>query len=108
VHGPIDRVIDAQIRTAIDGKRLIQLTYKGRRRIVEPHDYGEKTGTVKLFVFQRSKESEHAVGWRFLDVSEIRDLLVLEQTFPGSRERSGQHHHSWDELYARVEGSSTH
>ena len=32
---------DAMLRAAIEQKRLLELNYLGKLRVVEPHDYGE-------------------------------------------------------------------
>jgi predicted DNA-binding transcriptional regulator YafY len=96
--GPIvtfPQSVDAQLRFAITHKRLLDLRYNGRSRVVEPHDYGVKNGTIKLLAFQRGE-------WRWFDVAKIESLAVLERTFAGGRATPHQQHHSWDELYARV------
>lgn len=99
-------MIDRQLRTAIAGRRLLQLTYNGKSRVVEPHDYGAKSGRDRLLVYQLrvagQADGAKARGWRLLDVSDIRNCDVLEQTFAGSRGDSHQKHHDWDVLYARV------
>lgn len=98
------RSLDEQLRFAIAHKRLVQLNYRGRRRIAEPHDFGLQKGTTRLLIYQRSKSggSDDSRGWRLLDTSKISDCVVLEQFFSGSREQSHQRHHAWDVLYARV------
>lgn len=98
--------IDARIRRAIAQKRLIEITYNGRPRVAEPHDYGSINGVERLLIYQlRSKAelSRDSRGWRMLDLSKIESLTVLDDTFAGSRSLAGQDHHAWDALYARVE-----
>ena len=99
--------IDGQLRFAIASKRLLDVTYKGRVRLVEPHDYGVQKGTVRLFVYQLDaapdRAGKSAEGWRMLDVPKIERCVVTEQTFKGSRGSPDQHHNEWDVLYARVE-----
>ena len=98
--------VDARIRQAIAGKNLVEIRYKHQTRIVEPHDYGVKRGVDRLLVYQlrvtAGKTAKDAVGWRLFDVPKIESLVVLEATFRGSRGQSGQAHHAWDVLYARV------
>ena len=48
----VDPDINPLIWTAIERKRLLRFRYKGRERIVEPHDYGIHQGLVKLFGYQ--------------------------------------------------------
>jgi hypothetical protein len=96
-----------QLRAAIEGKRLIELTYKGKRRIAEPHDYGVQSGVDRLFVYQLrsvwpASSAPSARGWRLLDVADIENCVVSNETFRGSRGRDGQDHMAWDVLYARV------
>jgi hypothetical protein len=96
-----------QLRFAIAHRRLIAVSYGGRLRVAEPHDYGVKNGSRKLLVYQIQEDGggqEKAVtGWRLLEVSRIDACVVSDATFAGSRGTSGQRHHTWDELFARVE-----
>ena len=97
--------LDAQLRYVIAEKRLIQILYKGRTRIVEPHDYGRHNNIDRLLIYQLIAEDSragHETGWRLLDVPKIESLTVLDAIFGGSRQQSDQTHHSWDTLYARV------
>src|SRR5689334_22111534 len=84
---------------------LLHLTYTGKARIVERHDYAGLTGGVKLLVFQLRSLDNRPGGfrvWRLLDVPKITMCSVSDETFPGSRVESRQRHHAWDILYARV------
>jgi predicted DNA-binding transcriptional regulator YafY len=101
----LSRSVDEQLRSAIAGKRLVQLRYSGSVRVVEPHDYGVKNGTAMLLAYQQQTSDparKSASGWRLFDVAKIAECVVLEMLFKGSRGTSHQHHHSWDILYARV------
>ena len=99
--------VDAHIREAIGAKHLIQLRYKNQTRVVEPHDFGVQHGVQRLLVYQLNSTGgtgSHTVGWRLFDVGKIESLAVLEAKFKGSRRAAHQDHHTWDVLYARVEG----
>ena len=101
-----ERTLDTQLRFAIANRRLIRFTYQSAVRVAEPHDYGVRDGAPKLLAFQRQKggrTDDRARGWRWLDVSQIEDCSVLEDSFGGTRETAGQQHHHWDILYARVD-----
>ena len=103
----LNQSLDQHIRFAIENKRLIELSYQGKRRIVEPHDYGVQKSVERLFVYQLRTVSppssgRRTIGWRLLDVPKIEHLVVLNETFPGSRGRDHQNHMTWDVLYARV------
>ena len=37
---PVAREVDGLLRKAIGEKRLVELVYNEKRRVVEPHDYG--------------------------------------------------------------------
>lgn len=95
--------LDRDIRYAIANKRLIELLYESRRRVVEPHDYGIQNRAVRLLVYQvRGESSSRIPGWKHLDLAKIDRLVVLDETFPGSRGAAHRTHKSWDVLFARV------
>ena len=102
-----DAPVPAKLRFAIAHKRLIGLSYDGRLRIVEPHDFGAKGGTSKLLVYQLHVDGpargKPALGWRLLDVAKIGVCKVLEETFAGSRGDAHERHMDWDAVFARVE-----
>ena len=100
------QTLDERLRLAIASKLLIQVTYHGRPRIGEPHDYGRQHGAQKLLFYQlresgRTRRGD-VRGWRLLEVSKIEECLVLAETFPGSRGESHRQHMTWDELFIRV------
>ena len=97
--------MNENILDAIASRRLVGLVYESRRRVVEPHDYGVRGGVERLLAYQVRGESRsgRVPGWRDLEVSKIRDLVVLDDTFPGSRGASHRHHKPWDVVFARVE-----
>lgn len=97
--------LDQQIRFAIENKRLIEVTYHGKPRVAEPHDYGVQKSVERLFVYQRTSPASSGrskANWRLLDVPKVEGLVVLNETFQGSRGREHTRHMTWDVLYARV------
>lgn len=99
-----DAKIDEVLRTAILKKRLVKLTYQGKPRIIEPHDYGMHNGTVKLLSYQLAGASRGPLpNWRWMEVDGISEIGLLDRTFRGGRPNSAGKHHTWDELYLRVE-----
>ena len=99
----LDPNADQLLRTAIAKTRLIRLRYLGRERIVEPHDYGEHKGVIKLLTYQVGGSSSGSLpGWRWMDVEQILDVQLLDQTFPGGRPIPSGKHHQWDKLFTRV------
>ena len=94
--------LDAQIRAAIEQKRLVELVYGNQRRIVEPHDYGIQNSTIKLLAYQIISSSGRLPNWRRLEVNSISELRLLDRTFAGGRLSPSGKHHKWDQLFARV------
>ena len=92
------QTLEARIRNAIQNKRLIEVTYNGRPRRAEPHDYGCINSVDRLLVFQLDKRV-----WRMFDVPKIEDLVVLDESFRGSRRKAHESHHRWDLVYLRVD-----
>ena len=98
--------LDARLRSAIATKHLLQFEYDGAVRVAEPHDYGAIEGADRVFVYQLRKAggaAKSATGWRLLFVSKIKDCVVLDDTFPGTRADAHEQHYKWDVLYARVD-----
>lgn len=94
---------DKLLRTAIEHRRLIQLNYKNRNRIIEPHDYGIQNGSPKLLAYQIGGSSSGKLpSWRWMETDLITDLRLLDQTFPGGRPTPSGKHSKWDKLFIRV------
>lgn len=88
---------------AIEEKRLIQLRYKDRERIVEPHDYGIQNGLVKLLSYQVAGSSSGKLpSWRLMEQHFMSEIKVLDQRFKGGRPTESGKHHKWDKLFIRV------
>jgi hypothetical protein len=99
--------LDQSLRFAIAHKRLLDVTYNGTARIVEPHDYGVRNGKEQVFVYQLrptgSQPGKKATPWKVFELPKIERCTVTQETFKGSRGTPGQRHHVWEILYARVE-----
>lgn len=99
---------DSLLRTAIEQRRLIRLWYRGKERIVEPHDYGIHNGSAKLLGYQVGGASSGRLpNWRWMETALISGLRLLEQTFPGGRPTPSGKHHNWDTLFIRVKSADT-
>jgi hypothetical protein len=95
--------VDGLLRAAIEQKRLVQLVYGSKLRILEPHDYGVHKGSVKLLGYQVGGFSSGRLpNWRWMEVDSISDLRLLSRTFPGGRPSPSGQHHQWDRLFLRV------
>ena len=100
--------VDMLLRTAIEQRRLIQLLYKDKIRIVEPHDYGILNGSVMLLAYQvgGSSSSGRLPDWRLMETDLISDVHLLNESFPGGRPTPSGIHKKWDKLYIRVKPAS--
>jgi hypothetical protein len=96
--------VDQLLRIAISQRRQIRFRYKGKERISEPHDYGTQNGRAVLLTYQLAGESNtgRLPGWRWMNVDEMVELEVLENTFSGSRLAPSGKHHRWGQLFMRV------
>jgi hypothetical protein len=101
-----DPGLDHLLRTAIDQTRLISFFYKGKLRIVEPHDYGVHNRVIKLLTWQVGGSSDGPLpSWRWIEVEGMSGGEMLYQTFPGGRPPQSGKHHQWDQLFARVKAA---
>ena len=100
----VDPAVHELILTAIHNKKLLRFLYKDGLRIVEPQDYGIQKGAVHLFTYQVGgvSSSGSLPDWRKFAVQKISQLVLLEQSFPGSRAVPVQKHQEWDVLFAQV------
>jgi hypothetical protein len=100
----VPQPIDNLLRMAITQRRKIRFWYGGKERIAEPHDYGIQKGQLCLLAYQVAGQSSsgHLPNWRWIDVSRIKDLEVLDQTFAGNRPAPSGQHGKWDQLLLRV------
>jgi len=95
---------DSLLKRAIRERRLVAFTSKGYPRIGEPHDYGVKSGVPRLFYYQTGgrSSSKPPRGWRWADLGDMQDLVILQDTFAGPREAPSGQHIEWDTLIASV------
>ena len=95
--------LDELLRKAISETRMLRLRYRGRERIVEPHDYGRHNGVIKLLTYQVGGSSSQPIpNWRWVETELVSDVRVLDQTFSGGRPGPSGKHNKWDELFIRV------
>src|SRR5580704_7106374 len=98
-----DAELDQLLRTAIEQTRLLRLRYRNKDRIVEPHDYGQHNGVIKLLAYQVGGASSGPLpNWRWMETDLITDAELLNQKFPGGRGAASGKHHRWDKLFLRV------
>lgn len=69
---------------AIRDRRLIEFSYKSKRRVVEPHLLGfPASGKLTLSAWQLSGGSGES--WRDFHVAEMSNLSMLDEEFSGPR-----------------------
>ncbi len=98
-----DPKLEQLLRTAIEQTRLLRLRCRNNDRVVEPHDYGQHNGVIKLLTWRVGGSSSGPLpNWRWMETNHISDAQLLDQTFPGGRPTRSGKHHKWDKLFLRV------
>lgn len=80
--------MNAKLCTAIKEMRVIEFNYDGARRVVEPHMVAtNQAGHPALsgWFVRGTSISGSGQGWREYLLSEISDLVILDETFAGPR-----------------------
>ena len=80
--------MNSTICQAIGTRAVIEFSYGGGHRVVEPHTHGISTaGNEVLRGYQISgySSSQSSPFWRLFDVSRITGLTVTTGTFPTNR-----------------------
>ncbi len=73
---------------AIRNRCVIQFTYHGHHRVVEPHAYGRSLALNEVLrCYQTGGTSRLGTVpcWRLMKVGEIKSLIVTEEHFAGMR-----------------------
>jgi hypothetical protein len=90
---------------AIKNRLLLEFEYDGHYRLVESHTYGTfKTGKDTLVAYQIDGTSErgNVPDWRPFTVSKITNLVLLEDSFTGTRNGYKRGDSRMDEIYAEL------
>ena len=92
------------IQQAIANKRLIEFTYSGHRRLIEPHVLGVNGGVTQVLGYQvgGSSSSGGIPEWRRFELPRISGLKATANLFPGRRPFPSGKHSSWDHQIAVV------
>lgn len=92
------------IEQAIASKSLVEFTYSGHIRVVEPHVLGVLGGTTQILGYQigGSSSSGGLPEWRRFDLPKMTRLTILSKSFPGARPYPSGKHSSWDYQIAVV------
>lgn len=79
--------LDAEICRAIKERRVVNLTYGGKLRQVEPYCYGiSKTDKAVLRAYQLCEIGlDVVVGWRLFAIAKISGFALTDDHFDGVR-----------------------
>ncbi len=75
-------------------------------RIVEPHLFGRKTSgndVLSGYLVGGYTESDNEPYWRNYVVEEMEFVIMLDETFTGSREGYNPNDNSMDVIYCRLQ-----
>lgn len=95
----------ARICSAIRSRQVIRFYYNGGHRIVEPYCCGVSTaGNDVLRGYQTGgySESGRPVEWKLFRLSEIRDLTLTNENFPGDRSEYNPNDSAMTSYHCRV------
>ena len=74
---------------AIKNKSIIEFSYKGHKRVVEPHCYGtlQSTNNEALRAYQVGgySSSRKKSPWRLYTISEMSEIVVTDNMFENPR-----------------------
>ena len=99
-------MLKALICEAIKNKRLLQFQYDNLTRVVEPHLLGRKTSgndTLSAYLVRGYTESDKKPYWRTYLLSEIKNLVVLDEVFAGPRKGYNPYDKTMEHIYCRLE-----
>ncbi len=102
--------LHAVLRRAIEERRMVNFSYGGFARVLEPHAYGvSMTGEVVLHGYQTAGGSSSVPppGWRTFTVSGISDLVVTERRFAKPRADYSAERPRLEPLWAEVVARET-
>lgn len=94
---------------AIEHRHLMQFTYEGYFRIIEPHMYGSDADGVDLlcgFQLAGADELGKHNGWHKFEVAKISDLTCLATRYPGPRPPYRLHSKTFKRIYCQVTSPS--
>lgn len=94
-----------QIIEAIENRKLLEFTYDGYFRIVEPHTVGiSRTGKETLAAFQIDGDSNRGSVpcWGQFSVSKIENLQILDEIFTRTRPGYTRGDSRMDEIFSKL------
>ena len=73
---------------AITNRCVLEFTYRGHPRVVEPHAYGLSRASkevIRCYQTGGTSSSGTVPPWRLMEVSQMQSLTVTEEHFEGER-----------------------
>lgn len=93
-----------ELVSAINNRRVIQITYDGRSRTIEPHAYGvDREGHALLRCFQTAGGSQsHELGWKLFRTDSILSIIANAGTFQFARPGYKRNDSAMRTIYAQL------
>ncbi len=73
---------------AVNKRCVLEFTYQGHHRVVEPHAYGlsrQHNEVIRCYQTGGTSSSDTLPCWRLMEIAQIRDLVVSDKHFVGTR-----------------------
>lgn len=93
------------IEQAIKEHHVLEFTYKGFRRIVEPHTYGVDTKghrALRAFQIGGGSSSGSAPGWKLFHVDDMNGVRTTGQRFDRARPDYSRGDCAFQVIYAEL------
>lgn len=93
------------IEQAIAGRQVLEFTYKGYRRVVEPHTYGVDANghrALRAYQVEGGSASGSGAGWRLFHVDDMRGVRPTGLTFSRPRPDYQRGDSAFGVIYAEV------
>ncbi len=89
---------------AINQMRLIEFTYHGNPRVVEPHTYGNDTkGHDALRAFQvGGYSSSGSYDWKMFHISKMMNIQISNLSFSNTRQKYKRNDSGFDTIYCQL------
>jgi hypothetical protein len=97
--------MNATICTAIQLRRVVQLSYHGGIRRVEPHCHGrgnEGHDLLRAYQLTGHSQSGQFSGWKMFRVDQMIDITLTAEQFPGPRPGYDRSDDLMREIYCQV------
>ncbi|WP_293942792.1 MULTISPECIES: hypothetical protein [unclassified Sphingobacterium] len=90
---------------AIKGQNLLEFSYNGHQRVVEPHTFGVSTKrNDSLSAYKVGGTSDKGVvpDWKLFTISKIVNLEKSDETFTGTRSGYTKNDSRMSKIYAEL------